>query len=98
MTIFSVVSFLFIQEESRVLRVKVVAGIDLAKKDIFGARYVEIYVSLTLVGWLWFLLLWAIKSPTTYSDPMNELVSNMSCLQQPCLALASSSLWFPSGS
>lgn len=31
---------LFFQEESRVLRVKVIAGIDLAKKDIFGARYV----------------------------------------------------------
>lgn len=28
------------QEESRILRVKVVSGIDLAKKDIFGARWV----------------------------------------------------------
>lgn len=29
---------LFLQNESRVLRVKVIAGIDLAKKDIIGAR------------------------------------------------------------
>ncbi|KAJ7418687.1 hypothetical protein BTVI_27916 [Pitangus sulphuratus] len=29
---------LCVQEESRILRVKVVSGIDLAKKDIFGAR------------------------------------------------------------
>lgn len=31
--------FLFWQHETRVLRVKVIAGIDLAKKDIIGARW-----------------------------------------------------------
>nr|XP_028604257.1 E3 ubiquitin-protein ligase NEDD4-like isoform X1 [Podarcis muralis]XP_028604258.1 E3 ubiquitin-protein ligase NEDD4-like isoform X2 [Podarcis muralis] len=34
------------EEESRILRVKVVAGIDLAKKDIFGAS--DPYVKLSL--------------------------------------------------
>ncbi|KAK2514571.1 hypothetical protein Q9966_015684 [Columba livia] len=37
---------LALQEESRVLRVKVVSGIDLAKKDIFGAS--DPYVKLSL--------------------------------------------------
>lgn len=32
----------FLQHETRVLRVKVIAGIDLAKKDIIGARWVSI--------------------------------------------------------
>uniref|UniRef100_A0A2K5CTS5 E3 ubiquitin-protein ligase n=1 Tax=Aotus nancymaae TaxID=37293 RepID=A0A2K5CTS5_AOTNA len=38
--------FLFSQGESRILRVKVVSGIDLAKKDIFGAS--DPYVKLSL--------------------------------------------------
>ncbi len=37
---FVVVCVAFLQDESRILRVKVIAGIGLAKKDILGARSV----------------------------------------------------------
>jgi len=33
--------FAFLQDESRILRVKIIAGIGLAKKDILGARSVH---------------------------------------------------------
>lgn len=37
-TIFTGPCYMSFQEESRILKVKVVAGIGLAKKDILGAR------------------------------------------------------------
>lgn len=38
----SLLCFFFFQNEARILRVKVIAGIGLAKKDILGARSVLI--------------------------------------------------------
>lgn len=46
--------FFILQNETRVLRVKVIAGMDLAKKDILGARWILFFfLNRSEISWFW---------------------------------------------